>query len=129
MSKPKGFLLIDDVPQKTNGTKFIKETAKFKLSFEEKLDNGYELKDLKHNQPEEFHRFVAETVYKGLTISKVDELFLRKSGDAPRIKRGDNDLLHYGKAGNPFRLFGYYNTDGYFVVCRIDAGHNTHKRK
>ena len=75
----------------------------------------------------EFHRFLSDTVYKGLTISEVDKLYLRKAGlsNVPVIMSQGRELLHYGKARNPFRIFGYYNSDGYFVICRIDGSHKT----
>ena len=106
-----------------------REEVLFKIAFSERLDNNYEVKDMRFADITEFHKFLSDTVYKGLTISEVDKLFLRKQGlgDAPAIVSDGKELLHYGKDMNPFRLFGYYNKDGYFVVCRIDGRHKTHK--
>ena len=102
----------------------------FSIVFEVKLDNGYELKDMTREQMTEFHRFICDTVYKGLTLSEVDKLYLRKEGlsNAPVIMSNGRELIHYGKARNPFRIFGYYNADGYFVVCRIDGVHKTNEQ-
>ena len=104
-------------------------TRPFRIVFEVKLDNGYELKDMTREHITEFHRFLCDTVYKGLTLSEVDKLYLRKEGlsNAPVIMSNGRELMHYGKARNPFRIFGYYNVDGYFVVCRIDGAHKTNK--
>lgn len=102
----------------------------FRIAIAVELENGYELKDMTLEHVKEFHRFIQDTVYKGLTISEVDKLYLRKQGlgNAPPIKyKNDIELLHYGKARKAFRIYGYYNADNYFVVCRIDGGHNTHK--
>ena len=101
----------------------------FRISIETELANGYEIKDMTKENANDLHRFVTETVYKKLTVLEVDRLYLRKEGmsDAPPTLYKDKELLHYGKARTTFRLFGYYNQDGYFVLCRIDGGHQTHK--
>ena len=101
----------------------------FRISIETRLSNGYEIKDMDRLDVAELHRFVADTVYKKLSISKVDELYLRKEGmgNAPPVTHNGIELLHYGKARKPFRIFGYFNEDAYFVICRIDGKHNTHK--
>ena len=103
----------------------------FVIAFAVELENGYELKDMTLAHVKEFHRFIQDTVYKGLTVSEVDKLYLRKKGlgKTPPLKyRKDVELIHYGKSERAFRLFGYYSKDGYFVVCRIDGGHQTHKQ-
>ena len=121
-------ILVQDL-LRSSGTRLLKNELKFRVVFEVKLDNGYELKDMKEKHIQDFHRFLSDTVYKGLTISQVDNLFLRKQGlsNALSIMSNGKELLHYGKASNSFRIFGYYNSDGYFVVCRIDGLHKVHK--
>ena len=112
------------------GTILPREKQPFRIAFAVELENGYEVKDMTQAHLKEFHRFLCDTVYKGLTISEVDKLYLRKEGlsNAPPLKyKGDVELQHYGKARNPFRIYGYYNAENYFVVCRIDGGHQTHK--
>ena len=101
----------------------------FKVAFAEKLENKFEIKDMTERHVKEFHRFISETVYKKLTISQVEALYLRKEGlsNAPKISYNDKEIVHFGKDRNPFRLFGYYSQNGYFVVCRIDGNHKTHK--
>lgn len=104
----------------------------FRIAIASELENGYELKDMTAEHVKEFHRFIQDTVYKGLTISEVDKLYLRKQGlgSAPPVKyKNSIELLHYGKARKAFRIYGYYNADNYFVVCRIDGGHKTHQMK
>ena len=114
-----------------NSTKLRLKELPFRISIDVALANGFEFKDMTNANVKEFHRFLSDTVYKRLTISQVDEEFLRKRGmaDAPPIKYGDIELIHYGKDASSFRLFGYYNSDGYFSVCRIDGKHRTHKSK
>lgn len=111
------------------GSKLQKNVQLFKIAIEVKLDNGFELKDMTQEHIKQFHRFICETVYKKLSVSEVDKLFLHKKGlsNATQIKYGNIDLVHYGKDRNPFRIFGYYNTDGYFVICRIDGAHKTNE--
>ena len=112
---------------KTKGTRLSKDEVKFKIVFEVKLDNGFEIKDMKQQHTQDFHKFLSDTIYKNLTISQVETLFLRKQGDAPAVKSHNEELLHFGKSSKPFRIFGYYNSDGYFVICRIDGAHETNK--
>lgn len=100
--------------------------AKFKLTFSEKLDNGFELKDMDNSTIKEFHRFVSDTIYKSLSISDVENLYLRDK-DSNLDEGSIRNSIHLGKDRNKFRLFGYYNTDGYFVINRIDGKHKTHK--
>lgn len=111
------------------GIKLLFEEKLFRIVFEVKLDNGFELKDMTREHIQEFHKFVHDTVYKGLTISEVDKLFLRKRGlgKSPVVISNGKELVHYGKDRNPFRIFGYYNSDSYFVICRIDGAHQTHQ--
>ena len=115
------------VDVKESRVKLSPTSHPFSIVFDVKLDNGYELKDMTPKHITEFHRFLCDMVYKGLTLSEVDKLYLRKGGlsDAPVIMSNGRELMHYGKARNPFRIFGYYNADGYFVVCRIDGAHQT----
>ena len=110
-----------------SGTKLRLQQMPFRVCFDTALDNNYELKDMTLTHVAAFHRFISDTVYKKLTVSQVDAQFLRAQGDAPALKRGDYELIHYGKARNPFRIFGYYNNDGYFSICRIDGNHETNK--
>lgn len=101
----------------------------FVMAFKVPLMNGYEIKDMRERDKKELQRFLEDTVYKGLTISQVDKLYLRKQGlaDAPPVKYKDMELYHYGKDNNPFRVFGYYDQNKYFIICRIDGKHNTHR--
>ena len=110
-------------------TKLAPTACPFRIAIEVKLDGGYDVSDMTSAHVREFYRFLKDTVYKGLTVQEVDKLYLRKEGlgIAPAIKSHGKELLHYGKDGNAFRIFGYYNEDGYFVICRIDGNHKTHK--
>ena len=118
---------LASVKVKGSGVKLSPTSRPFRIVFEVKLDKGYELKDMTPKHIAEFHRFLCDTVYKGLTLSEVDKLYLRKAGlsEAPVVMSNGRELMHYGKARNPFRIFGYYNADGYFVVCCIDGAHQT----
>ena len=112
-------------------TKLAPTTRPFRIAIEVKLDSGYDIQDMTLVHVKEFYRFLKDTVYKGLTVQEVDKLYLCKEGlgKAPTVKSHGKELLHYGKDGNAFRIFGYYNAEGYFVVCRIDGGHKTHNGK
>lgn len=36
---------------------------------------------------------------------------------------------HHYSVGGKSRIYGYFNAQGYFVVRRVDPGHDFHKRK
>ncbi len=101
-------------------------TRVFKISICEQLDNRYCFKDLNREALKSLHAFIDETVGKKLTISQTEDLFLRTKGQVVQNING-RDLIHFGKNRNPFRIFGYYNSDGYFNIIRIDPKHNTNK--
>ena len=37
------------------------------------------------------------------------------------------NVIHLGKDRTAFRIFGYYNTDDYFCIHRIDPNHQFYK--
>ena len=111
-------------PNKGTRLTTVKET--FKISLCKQLDNGFDFKTLKNGAIKSFHTFLDRTVDKNLTISEVDSLYLRTRGN---IKQNINgiDVIHYGIDNTAFRIFGYYNQDGYFNITRIDPNHRTNK--
>lgn len=96
-----------------------------------KLEKKYGFSEInKNNGYKEFQRFLNDTVYKGLTITQVDKVFLRTRGPKEEYKKGDvnTTLHHYGRDGSKFRLFGYYDPEtNYFVLTKIDCNHKVHK--
>lgn len=107
------------------------EPQYFKISLEHSLENNFEFKDIKNGGLKQLHHFIEETVGKGLTITQVEGLFLRKRGLAKnlitrKINGVEREEVHLGKDKKPFRLFGYYSGD-YFVLTKIDSNHETHK--
>lgn len=96
----------------------------FKIAICEQLDNNFCFKHLKSGDLRAFHSFIDETVGRQLTISEVDKLFLRTRGSVKQEVNG-KEVIHYGKDRKPFRVFGYYNSDSYFVITRIDPKHKT----
>lgn len=101
-------------------------SRKFAITIDHALQNNYRFKDMKSGDIKRFSEFLTETVGKGCTISQVDHLFLRTKGNPGRkeqVNGTEVKMVHYGKNRAPFRVFGYYNEDGYFVVHRIDPHH------
>lgn len=104
---------------------------KFKLAFGTELENKFcfKTKDSK-SVTSGLHKFLERTVYKGLTITEVDKLFLRTKGPVKSelpVKEGQLEIMHYGFNNAPFRLFGFYDMNGYFNITKIDPKHETHK--
>lgn len=107
----------------------LKEKS-FKFALTGSLDNEFCFKKLKPNHIKEFHKFIEEILSKRLTISQVDKLFLRTKGkviEKAYIFGKERDIIHYGKNNSSFRIHGYLNDDGYFVICKIDPNHRVHK--
>lgn len=110
------------------------KSRKFKIAFGTELENNFCFKTNKGNKlTEGMHKFLTNTVYKNLTITEVDSLYLRTKGKVKEKRSFDLndssnqlDILHYGFKRDTFRLFGYYDENGYFNVIRIDIDHKTH---
>ncbi|MFC6402322.1 MAG6450 family protein [Mammaliicoccus sciuri] len=108
------------------------KSQKFKIAFGTELENKF---CFDTNKPKKvtdgLHKFLKETVYKDLSISMVDQKYLRTRGNPKeKVKYGTNSQLeiqHYGFDKNPFRIFGFYDDKGYFNVTRLDIDHKTHK--
>lgn len=115
-------------PKKSQDSKLTNyKHQKFKIAFGSKLDSRYCFKTKKGKElSEKFHYFLEQTVYKDLSITEVDELFLRTKGPVKENLNGI-DLLHYGKDRTTFRVHGYYDSKGYFNVYRLDLDHKYHK--
>lgn len=125
-----GNLTTNTSSSSSGNAKLTVVNAKFKVCIQEPLHQKYCFKKLKKESLHAFEQFIGETVGKNLTISDVDNLFLRKKGPVKNkeiIQGIEREVVHYGKDRNPFRLHGYYNEDGYFVLHKIDPKHNVHK--
>ncbi len=121
--------LTDVAPSNQKGTILSKKDSKFKVAIESQLDNGYCFKNLKPDDLKLFHDFIEYSVNEKLTITQMDKLYLRKEGPKSSISVNGvpYELLHYGKDRTSFRVFGYYNTEAYFVLTKIDPHHKVHK--
>lgn len=96
------------------------QSLPFKLCFQKSLENQFNFKKMKQNGIKDLHDFIENTIGKELSISEVDQLYLRKRG----IRSGEE--VHYGKDKHPFRLHGQY-IEGHFVVSKIDCNHEVNK--
>lgn len=123
--------LTDKNKSYEKGTQLTSRNTKiFKIAICGSLENNFEFKQLDNRGIKQFHKFIEETIGKKLTITEVDKQYLRTKGTIKeeRFVHGKKrDIMHYGKDKNPFRIFGYYNTDSYFTITRIDPKHKTHK--
>lgn len=109
------------------------KSQKFKIAFGTELENKF---CFDTNKPQKvtdgLHKFLKETVYKDLSISTVDNKYLRTRGKPKeKIKYGTNnsqlEIQHYGFNNSTFRIFGFYDDKGYFNVTKLDIDHKTHK--
>jgi hypothetical protein len=99
----------------------------FKISISRQLDNNFAFKDLKPADLKALHNFISQTIGEKLTITEVDKLFLRTKGGVTQ-NINNEDVIHYGKDRTKFRVFGYYNSENYFNITRIDPKHETNKK-
>ncbi|MBU5668498.1 hypothetical protein KQI68_01455 [Peptoniphilus sp. MSJ-1] len=107
-----------------------RKTKPFRIAICGSLENKFDFKELDNRAIKQFHKFIEETIGKNLTITEVDKQYLRTKGTIKEEKfvHGEKrDIMHYGKDEKPFRIFGYYNTDSYFTITRLDSKHKTHK--
>ncbi len=108
------------------------QNKRFRLTISINLDKNYCFQKLNKEDLKQLDNFISETVGKDLSISEVDTLFLRNKGPvktSETIKGKKRDVVHYGKDKKAFRIHGFYNDDGYFVIYQIDAKHKKHKQK
>lgn len=100
----------------------------FKFSLEVCLDNNYCFSKLKAEHLRILDDFLAITVGRNLTVSEAEKLYLRTRGpkETVYIKGEKRTIYHYGKNRNSFRIHGY-NSNGYFVITKIDPNHSVHK--
>ena len=105
-------------------------SKKFKISIDHKPENNYCFKCLtKSSKYRKFYGFLKKTIYRNLSISEVDELYRRQDdkNDKVKINGVEYEIIHYGEKKKSFRLHGYYNSYGYFVIYRIDPDHKYHR--
>lgn len=112
------------------GSVLDKQSFYFKFGIEVPLNSKYNFSKLNKSGLKALDNFIKETVGKRLTISEVDKLFLRTKGPVKSIENvygNKQEIVHYGKSNKPFRIHGYYNDDGYFIMYQIDPKHQKHK--
>jgi len=100
----------------------------FKLILEAQLDRHFSFKQLKTQDSRQFDLFLTKTIGRGLTITETETLFLRTMGPhgAKHVEQYndvDQDVIHFSNGTRDFRVHGYYNHLGYFVLVRIDPHH------
>lgn len=121
--------ILDNKRVKSSGTRLDNSATKFKISIHHDLDIDFSFNNIqKNNGHKEFHNFICKTVGKNLTITQVNNLYLRTRGKGRTLRIGDAEFLevHYGKDNSAFRIFGYHHL-GDFILTRIDTNHKTHK--
>lgn len=114
------------------GTKLANyKSNKFKIALGTELDNRFCFKSKKPGKiTDGLHKFLLNTVYKDLSITQVDQLYLRTKGPVKEKMKTSNsqlEILHYGFNNSQFRIFGFYDNNGYFNITKIDIDHKTHK--
>lgn len=103
-------------------------SVKFKIALTETLQNPYTFKKMKPADIKEFSSFLSKTVGRNLSISKVEQLYLRTDGpngakNKETIHDAERITKHFDNGSRDFRIHGYYDDSGYFCVCRIDPHH------
>lgn len=107
-----------------------RRSAYFKICLETRLDSKYNFSKMNQSGLKELDNFICETVDKNLTITEVENLFLRtKSNPFEKeiIDGKEQKIIHFGKDRKAFRIFGFYNEDDEFVIYQLDPKHKKHK--
>jgi len=100
----------------------------FRMLLEVQLDRHFSFKQLKTQDSRQFDLFLNKTIGRGLTITETETLFLRTTGPhgAKHVEQHNSvmqDVIHFSNGTRDFRIHGYYNYLGYFVLVRIDPHH------
>ncbi|GAX07992.1 hypothetical protein IWT5_01143 [Secundilactobacillus silagincola] len=100
----------------------------FKVAVTEVLQSPYTFAKLKPQDIKGFSQFLKKTVGRNLTISEVEKEYLRTGGphgakNEEIINGIKQNVYHFSNGERDFRIHGYYNTDAYFCLCRIDPHH------
>lgn len=96
--------------------------AKFKMSLERSLENGFCFKKLGQREIKEFNSFIDKTVGNNLTVPEVNEKYGRKPDSTDVI---DGHYVQHYQVSRKSRIHGYMK-EGYLVICRIDFNHKIH---
>lgn len=131
-SQKKSKKLVND-SERSQATKLTKNAihgldVPFEISMRGSLDPGYSFYKLSGKGIKAFHKFVEETVGRGLTWKEVNSLKLRTKGGITQktIFHGDTRNMYHYEMVEAGRVFGYRDGND-FIVCRIDPGHKFHK--
>lgn len=116
----------------SKGSRLANSRSKpFRLSISSAISNKFNFSKLNRNSGyKKLQTFVDETIKKGLTISETENQFLRKRKKVVRIENingNEQEIIHFGKDKDPFRIFGYYDENDYFAITAIDTNHKVHK--
>lgn len=124
--------LSNNKPVREGGSHLDRRTATFKIALEDYMHGSFNFGKMNQSGRKDLQTFLDKTVYKQLSISTVDKLFLRMKGkirETAQINGINRDIVHYGFDRSPFRLHGYFNELNYFVIYKIDPKHEVHKAK
>ena len=124
--------LLADVDQVGQASKKLtsdeRSSVRFKIGLTDALENPFTFKKMKQEGIQGFSSFLSKTVGEKLTISEVENRFLRTDGphgpfNKETINGTDRQTKHFDNGTRDFRVHGYYNDDGYFCIIRIDPHH------
>ena len=122
--------LSNNKPVREGGSRLDRRTATFKIALEDYMHGNFNFSKMNQSGRKDLQTFLDKTVYKQLSISTVDKLYLRMKGtvrEKAEINGINRDIVHYGFDRNPFRLHGYFNELDYFVIYKIDPKHKVHR--
>lgn len=120
------------VDKNSGSTLTFNKDVLFKISLDTKLDNSYNFSKMNKKALRELDHFIEQTTHRNLTISEVENMFLRRKGnpfEEEIINGKKQKVIHLGKDKKSFRIFGFYDENGEFVVYRLDPRHKKHKSK
>lgn len=125
-------LSINKPARKGGSARLDTRTAVFKIALEDYMHGSFNFSKMDSSGRKDLQTFLDKTVYKQLSISTVDELYLRMKGtvrEKAEINGIYRDIVHYGFDRSLFRLHGYFNELNYFVIYKIDPKHKVHRMK
>lgn len=91
-----------------NVTRLARNIKHFKFAIVGSLDKSYNFKSLKPSSLTSFHTFVDKIVSRQMTITDVENEYLRTKGnthETTNVYGKDRDIYHIGQDNTPFRIW------------------------
>lgn len=113
---------IEKNPQETSA--LTDKSKTFYVLLGNELNSEYSFYKIESGHSKALFSFFSKTV--GKVQQYVDSTFKRPTD---KNDRHNNKQVEHYRVNDKFRIHGYYNDKGYFVLLKIDPSHKVHNKK